>query len=106
MAADERGLRVLALGDIEDHAVDIERPSILVVDRLRALGRPTHGAVLVQDAILEAVGAAMRHGVVRDALAKRAIVRMDHAGATAYFAADKVAGRIAGQLLDAVADEQ
>ena len=47
-------LRLLASGDVEDHALDHPRIPVLVVDRARQLQDPLDGAVLVHHPVLVA----------------------------------------------------
>ena len=96
-------LERLAHGEVHHHAVEPPRLPVVVADRLTTFLDPAPTAVAVQDLVLDEVG-----------LAERDVVRDLDVDAVAMFGGDEVVQlhrgserlrRVAGQVLDRVADE-
>ena len=98
-------LRVLALGDLEDHTMQ-RRSSVALDDMLTALEYPRDRVVGSDDPVLERVRSVLRRRSPYLELHLRLVVRVDDAGETPYAVLDEVRRRIPGDALDLVADHR
>ncbi|OEZ52482.1 hypothetical protein DUGA6_61160 [Duganella sp. HH105] len=100
-------LHLAALADVEDDAVDPAQLGIaLVLGDGAVLPHPAGVAVGVAQPVFDLVGAEVGDGAVDLGLDAGAVFRHDQAAqCAAALVADEIAGRVAGQALDAVADE-
>jgi hypothetical protein len=94
----------LTLRDVEDRAVE-DAVAVLLRRRLPALEDPAGLAVSRDDPVLRRVRPVHRDGLFDRARERLHIVGMDDARERAPVVRDEVRGRIAGYLLDGLADE-
>src|SRR5262249_18490887 len=98
-------LDLAPLGDVENDAIAIDRLARLVEDATPALEHASYAAILVHHPVLDLIGPLALEAVGYDAGDSVDIFRVYDAGVGADRVVDELAGRMARELLNRVADE-